>query len=225
MNNQSPQKGKKKNILGDLLGQAVPTVIPWIVEKIIDIVPEGTKVDDFLRDYHKYWGRVVNTAAMLIKTVTNAPEIVDAAISELSAESTKAIIARYGPDGVIKKTNQSNLESYSLAELSAYLQLDGLLRFNAVLAKLLKAQQKKVLCYQVVAPKEVAKTFINNLAQMKTGQFLLWANLNCPLPEPREESELEAQIKSGWNDFTKEVEAASKHGGFFANLAKRKGLI
>ena len=95
MNKRNSAENKKKSIFQDALGQLVPIFVPWAIDQLLAIVPDGTKVDDFLKNNHKYWGKVTNTLAMLIKRFTNAPDIVDDIINEVTAESNSAILKKY----------------------------------------------------------------------------------------------------------------------------------
>lgn len=218
---------KKKTLIEDFLGEAVPVVIPTIAEKLLEFVPEGSKVDDFLRNYHKYWGKAFGAINMIVKHFTNAPEIVDSVLSELSAETARVILKRYSADGVITHPNKNAgiSESYSFVNLMAYLSSTNLIAMNEKLALLPTSQKNICLRYVVVARLEVAKKFVANLSRLTNDQFIAWAGIACPEPKPREKTALEKGVGQGWTDFTKDLEAAATKGGFFSNLAKKKGLI
>lgn len=221
------KKVSKKSVLYDLFGQLTPKIIPQVVNKLVDSIPDGTRVDDFLKNYHQYWGPVADGLSMTIKHLTNLPEVFDHAMAELSAESTKAIVARYGPGGVIYKDEKAKAttEVYTLATLSSYLSAPNLDRFNENLLILNQDQRQKVLNFKVGSPIIVAKEFINNLAQFDPRQFKVWADLYCPQTEPREKSTIEKGLEKGWNEFVVDAQKTADRGGFFSQLAKRKGLI
>lgn len=221
------EKRENKTFLEDAMNQAVPIIVPMVVEMLIKAIPEGTRVDDFLRNYHQHWRKIANAVSMMVKTFTNAPDVVDNIIEEVSAESTKLIVERYGADGIIEKGKKSvkTGNGYRFLDLKIYLNADDDHLLNSNLLLLEESRRKKFLEYEVFVPLETAKTYLIMLARLESGRFVSWSAIHLPVTKPKEKSELEKGLEKGWKEFTEDVKKDNGKDGFFTRFAKKKGII
>lgn len=227
MNKRNSAENKKKSFFQDALGQLVPIFVPWAIDQLLAIVPDGTKVDDFLKNNNKNWGKITNTLAMLIKRFTNAPDIVDDIINEVTAESNSAILKKYGADGTIKgsSSKQKNHTSKRVEDLVALLPSKELIQFNSNLSSISAEQRQIIKEFKILDVEPEATQFIINLAHMSIDQFKLWADLYCPLSAKRK-SKFEISLEEAWGEFQADMKDTNiGKNGFFAKMARKKKLM
>lgn len=206
----------------DAMRVAVASFVPKAVKMIMGLVPENSKLETILRDYQNYWTTILPLMNGIVLQATNAPDIVDHLLTEISSEVVEAIKEQYKKDGSRATASSKNKkqEQYLLKELMANVPSD----INALtqkIALLPKNRREACLQFNVVAKLADAKLFAHQLAIMSNIDFIAWADLMIPKAKPKKKNAIEKSLSS----FEKDVKKALNNGGGpLAKWVKNKGL-
>jgi len=215
----------KKKSPADALKSIMPIVIPYAAKMLINLVPAGSKVEDFFVKYKSYWEKVAPAISMLVLQLTNMPDIADDVMAELSAEIARAIKEKYS-DGETFKDVKPEKDSgvFPISFAMASLNKDELSAFTVRLQLLNEKQRKKVLALEL-GGKDATKEFIKVLIALDETVFKAWVDVIAPVTEPKPDSAFEKAVKEGLNEFTQDSKKYFQKDSYFVRLAKQKGLM
>jgi hypothetical protein len=219
-------KDKKKKLVMDSFKAIMPIAVPYAVKMLMNLVPEGSKVEDFFMKYKENWGKVAPAVTTLILQVTNMPEYADDIVAELSAEVARTIKEKYSDGDKLKNTSSEKAAagSFPISFAMTSLTKDELVGFTGLVQSLPEKQRKKILALEV-GSKDDTKAFIKTLVTMEEVQFKMWADVMSPVEQPKTDTALEKGIKDGWNEFTDDSKSYFQKDSYFVRLAKSRGLM
>lgn len=219
---------QKSKILSDALKGVIPIAVPFAAKFIINMVPDNSKLEDFLKNYKNYWEKVAPTLSTIVMQLTNAPEFVDDIVAELSAEVARAIKEKYSDeDGNLKVSRGSKKEmvrvvsAMALLKKAQFTKLISLINSRDVSIK----QRKDILNFEVSPNQDEAIKFVATLSLLTQDQFNDWVALISPILPPKEKTELEKKLSEGWNDFQTDANKFFAKDSLVTRIAKQKGLM
>jgi hypothetical protein len=229
---------KNKSFGQDMVKMIVPKIVPTAVKIVFSFIPPGSTVDQFVAKYQDYFANAIPAITFLILQFTKAHEVVDDVLAELSAEVLRELKTRYKNGipksvSVQKKGSGEKKEGYvQMDDLMTRLSQENFVKLNELISGLTKNQQKDFLKYSVKLndnvfplPEFLGIQFAERLSLLTPAQFTMWADIAFPEKPPRKETAFEKEVQQGWNEFTEDAKSKMGRGGFFANLAKKKGLM
>jgi hypothetical protein len=216
----------KKKTTTDAMESILPIVIPYAAKKLINLVPTGSKVEDFFIEYRSHWEKVAPVLATFIRGITNAPDLVDDIVSELSAEVARAIKEKYSDGEHLKdlSAEKGSTKNFSIAYAMDMMTKSKLVIFTGLLKSLPEEQRKNVLKYEI-GTKDETKKCVNTLAQLTSDQLKDWADVMVPVKTPKPDSEFEKAAKKGLKNFSSDTRKLFKKDSYFTRIAKQKGLM
>jgi hypothetical protein len=230
---------KNKSFGQDAIKMIVPKVTPLGVKLVSSFITPGSTADQFIAKYQEYFTAAVPAITFLILQFTNAHEIVDDILAEVSAEVLRELKIRY-KDGIPKPSKKGSGKSSEDKAGQGYMQMEDLMtrldktsftKLNKLVSGLTKNQQKDFLSYSVPLtdlfsiPEFLGVQFAQRLSELTVAQFTLWANIAFPEKPPREKTAFEKEVQKGWAEFKVDASDGLSKGGFFTGLARKKGLI
>jgi len=223
----------------DLVKMIVPKVTPLGVKLVFSFIPPGSTVDQFVAKYQEYFATAVPALTFAILQFTKAHEVVDDILAEVSAEILRELKIRY-KEGIPKPSKKESGKSSEDKVGQGYMQMENIMtrldkksftKLNKLVSGLTKNQQKAFLSYSVPLtnlfsiPEFLGVQFAQRLSELTAPQFTLWANIAFPEKPPREKTAFEKEVQKGWAEFREDMETGMGKGGFFTNLARKKGLL
>ena len=175
---------KKPTAVADLIKSFMPIVVPYGVKMIMDMIPEGSKIDDVMKNYHKYWEKIAPAISALIMQLTNLSDIADDIIAEVNAEISRALKERYKKGSGEEKSNAAKAEP-PVRDIIGMLSPDD---FNKLITRISgkdKSSIDKFLNYSFGLKQAEAVKVLTNLAQADQNQFDVWFNGCFPKTEPK----------------------------------------
>lgn len=216
---------KKKKLVTDAFKAIMPIAVPFAVKKLIALVPEGSKLEDFFINYQEHWGKVAPAMTTLILQITNMPEFADDIVAELSAEVARTIKEKYSDGEKIKNPNAEKAASFfPISFAMTSLDKNDLTVFTGLVQSLPEKQRKKVLALEF-GSKDDTKVFLKTLVTLEEAQFKAWAEIMAPIVAPKPDSKFEQAVKTGLNEFSDDTKSFFKKDSYFTKLAKQKGLM
>lgn len=195
-----PKKTKSK-LASDALKISMPVVVPIAVEFIINKIPVGSKLDDVIRDYDKYWEKVVPLVSGLVLQLTNMPEFVDEIVAEVGAEVVRALKKRNSEESSTSEVKKSVKENFfSISYVMATAKTKDMIKFQELLKSISEKQKKSVLGYGL-NEKEDVKILFHNFISMTETQFKDWVEIMFPAEKPREKPEFEKKAEESLKKF------------------------
>lgn len=183
-NKEKTTGDKKPTAVKDLIKSFMPIIVPYGVKLIMDMIPEGSKVDDVMRDYHKYWEKIAGTVSTMIMQVTDLSDIADDIIAEVSAEISRALKERYKKESGEDKPGTIKAEP-PVRDIIGMLSLDD---FNKLIARISgkdKSCMDKFFNYSFGLKQTEAVKVLTNLAQTDQDRFDVWFDGCFPKTEPK----------------------------------------
>jgi hypothetical protein len=182
----------------------LPVVVPIAVELIINKIPVGSGLDDVIKDYSNYWGKIIPTVALLVLQLTNTPEYVDIIVSLVSAEVVKVLKKRNSERLSTPETKKLEKENFFIvSSVMATAKIKDFVMFQELLKSVSEKQRAAILGYGLSKKKDI-KILFSNFISMTEAQFKDWVEIMFPSEKPKEKSEFEKEIKKSLKKFNED---------------------
>jgi len=185
---QKPDTGRKKqDALSDVLKSVMPVLVPIAAKLMIDLIPSGSKLEDFLKHYKEYWDKVAPAVSTTVLRLTNMPDIVDDIMAELSAEVARAIKEKYKEEG--EKKSFKAKDAASVRELIGLLRSEDFAKLIELISTKDDSSINKFFEYTFDLKQAEAIMVLTTLAQSTQTNFDIWFKSNFPETEAKPQAE------------------------------------
>lgn len=184
-----PKKSQKQpTVTADIIKSLMPVVVPFAVNFIVEMIPEGTKIDDIMKDFNKYWQKVAVAIPPIIMQFTNLTDIGDDIVAEFSAEVSRALKERYSGEGG-SKTKDPVAAKVTVATVRDIIGILPTADFNKLMALIINKDKTSInqfLDYSFGLKQAEAISVLTNLAQAEQDKFDVWFDSCFPKVEPKQ---------------------------------------
>ena len=207
----------------DLFEVLLVSQAPRLAKMLVDSIPDLT-YERYIKDQKSIWNVAFPATSLAILRKYEGSELGKTFMVQMSAAINNAINERSGKTNLSLGEGQSNMTAiYPLS--FAMLSLDkGSILILTKLISTLSEHQKRAMMAIELGDQEKAEKILKTLISFDQEQFKSWADLMVPDLKPREKTEIEKKLSSGWDEFVTDAENYFKKETWLDRLAKSKGL-
>lgn len=173
---------------------------PRLAKMLVDLIPDLT-YERYIKDYKSIWNVAFPATSLAILRKYEGSELGKTFMVQMSAAINRAINDRAGNTNLSLGEGQSNKTAiYPLSFAMLSLDKDSILSLTKLISTLSEHQKRAMMSIELGGQEKAGK-ILNTLISFDQEQFKSWADLMVPEEKPREKTEIEKKLSSGWDEF------------------------
>lgn len=193
---------KNANLGTDVLTTLMPRIAKWGAQMIVDLVPEGSTLDQILDNSKGYLEEISDGLIIVIKRVTNLPDIADDIMSDIQFEIIEELKKRYNGEENNGKNSKSAAGTPSIGDIVGIMPANEYKKLMTLISGKDKSSLDKFFRHCFGLKQDKAVQALINLAQADQTAFDIWFDSRFPAKPPKQPLELGKKVSKAWNDFT-----------------------